>query len=46
MKIPIKSNVDVVLKHTTKVEDIHLLVPNYLRRTEAEMNYDKTSQRT
>ncbi|HHT98530.1 MAG TPA: tRNA (adenosine(37)-N6)-threonylcarbamoyltransferase complex dimerization subunit type 1 TsaB [Acholeplasma sp.] len=41
-----KINVDVVLKHTTKVEDIHLLVPNYLRRTEAEMNYDKTSQRT
>lgn len=27
-----------------KVEDIHALIPNYLRKTEAENNYDKASK--
>ena len=33
-----------IFKHMVKVENIHDLVPNYLRKTEAENNYDQVSQ--
>lgn len=30
-----------ILEHAELVEDIHAFIPNYLRKTEAENNYDK-----
>jgi len=33
-----------IFKHMVKVENIHDLVPNYLRKTEAENNHDQASQ--
>ena len=33
-----------IFKHIKKVEEIHDLVPNYLRKTEAEHNYDQASK--
>ncbi|MGE4320165.1 MAG: tRNA (adenosine(37)-N6)-threonylcarbamoyltransferase complex dimerization subunit type 1 TsaB [Acholeplasmataceae bacterium] len=33
-----------ILEHATLVEHIHDLIPTYLRRTEAEHNYDKTRE--
>ncbi len=32
-----------IFKHMKKVDEIHDLVPNYLRKTEAENNHDQTS---
>ncbi len=37
-------NPEYIYKHMVKVENIHELVPNYLRKTEAENNYDKASK--
>ncbi len=36
-------NVKRILEHATLVEDIHSLVPNYLRKTEAENAHDQKS---
>jgi tRNA threonylcarbamoyladenosine biosynthesis protein TsaB len=33
---------NIIINKAEIVENVHLLVPHYLRRTEAEMNYDKT----
>ena len=37
-------NIKRILEKSTIVENIHTLVPNYLRKTEAEMNHDQQSQ--
>jgi tRNA threonylcarbamoyladenosine biosynthesis protein TsaB len=34
----------VIIAHAKIVEDIHALVPNYLRKTEAETNYDQKNE--
>lgn len=39
----IKVDLEVVSKEATLVDDIFMLEPNYLRKTEAESNYDKTN---
>lgn len=39
----IKVDLEVVSKEATTVEDVFMLEPNYLRKTEAETNYDKSN---
>jgi tRNA threonylcarbamoyladenosine biosynthesis protein TsaB len=34
----------VIIKESKIVENVHLLVPNYLRKTEAEINYDQINK--
>ncbi|MFA7588805.1 MAG: hypothetical protein WCY22_00440, partial [Acholeplasmataceae bacterium] len=38
-----KVSAKLVIEQAVLVDDIHGLVPNYLRRTEAERNYDQKS---
>lgn len=40
----IKVDFNIVDKFSNLVEDVLLLEPNYLRKTEAEVNYDKTNE--
>lgn len=39
----IKLNSDVIIKMSSPVEDIYSLIPNYLRKTKAELNLDQKS---
>jgi len=34
---------NIIIKQAKKVDNVHLLIPNYLRKTEAEMIYDQTN---
>lgn len=40
----IKVNLDIISNYAKEVTDVHNLEPNYLRKTEAEVNYDKKSR--
>ena len=42
-KDTIKLDSNVIINNAILVDDIYNLVPNYLRKTEAELNLDKKS---